>query len=119
VGWVPEGFLYFYTPEHITLLADPFDIVTGIDVKVFNFFLIGESITYNFSKRKDDLFGFWPSGVTSVTKIGISPIEGISLIYEHSCGHPVIPFFTNHNDKANLDFGYDRIYFELKGRIVY
>jgi hypothetical protein len=49
--------------------------------------------------------------------LGIQFIKGLSIIYEHSCSHPVTPYFQLQGGIPGLNSAYNRVYFELKGTL--
>lgn len=118
-GWIPMGSIQMYTPYSVDLLAG-FNSVFSIDSIIFNLIKIGgKNITdFSFFQGYSPL-NFWPTGMTYSMYIGIEPIKGISIIYEHGCSHPVAAYAPQHGGEAKLDIGYDRICFEIKGKIVF
>jgi len=108
-----QGNIYFYQPTMIELM-EPFDAVFKIDAKLFNFIKIGGSWTTLFSYcNGSDIINFFPTGMTYFIYGGIEPIKGISIIYEHSCSHPVAAYFPY--GTFTLDSSYSRLYIEIKG----
>jgi len=116
-GYISNGNIQFYQKYELEKYA-PFDIVFSLDAKLFNFIKIGGKAIINFSFfNGDSPINFDPTGLSSFFSAGIEPIKGISIIYEHSCNHPIISYLPFEKGKSILDGGYDRIYFEIKGKV--
>ena len=123
MGWILQGGINFYEPDPIYFKLSPnaFDIVFKIDAKLFDVIKIGGDCTTFFSLCNDKLSSspivFWPTGMTYLVYCGIEPFKGFSIVYEHSCSHPVAANFPGYNGDFILDSYYDRIYLEIKGKI--
>jgi hypothetical protein len=119
-GWIPYGNLSLFSTCS-ELVSEPFDIVFKIDAKIFNFVKIGGNTVSMFNRIEYGVspIDFMPTGISYLFYFGIEPIKGISINYEHSCSHPIIPYLSNTFGKAEITAGYDRIYFEIKGNIDY
>jgi len=118
-GWIPYGNISFYdnyNPRD-TFIFNNFDAVFKIDALLFDHIMAGGSIT-NFFKPNSiniDFINFCPPGITYFVYFGISICKGITIIYEHSCSHPVVANFLNENKLIKLDSAYSRIFIEFKG----
>jgi hypothetical protein len=78
-------------------------------------------MTVNFSNQEKvaSPVNFYPSGITFLFNAGFYLFPGISLMYEHSCSHPIIPYLPWNSGISILDGGFDRVYLEIKGKINY
>lgn len=123
LGWIPNGNVNFYQPNKSIDLCEPFDTIFKIDAKLFDFILIGGKCINMFSnKGEPDVscpINFLPTGMNYIFNFGIEPIKGISINYEHSCFHPVMPYLPLRPGNPILDGFYDRIYFEIKGKLIF
>jgi len=119
-GWIPNGNICFYQ-TNLFIPFEPFDAVFNIDMHLFRFIRFGGQIISNFSLTNNGLspINFTPSGMTYLFFAGFEPVKGLSIIYEHSCSHPVAPYLSLSNGIDALDAGYDRVYLELKTHIEF
>lgn len=119
MGWIPNGNLYYYIPNPKAIeLNNSFDATFQIDALIFNFIKTGGKCIILFSDTAD-FMNFCATGMTYFVYAGIEPIKGISIIYEHSCSHPVATYFGDFYGTMHLDSGYSRIYFEIKTSVSY
>jgi hypothetical protein len=123
LGWIPQGNINMYTIGNPinTYLFFPCNIVFKIDTSIYTFIKIGGSCTsyFSFTNKGDSPINFAPTGITYQIYLGVSPTKGISIIYEHSCTHPVLGFLSQYNQDHFISSGYDRIYFEIKGNLSF
>lgn len=119
-GYIPYGNISLFSTCS-ELVSEPFDIVFKIDAKLFDFIRIGGNSISMFNKSKYGVspINFMPTGMTYLFYFGIEPIKGISINYEHSCSHPIMPYLSNTFGKAEISAGFDRVYFEIKGKVKY
>lgn len=119
-GYIPYGNISLFSTCS-ELVSEPFDIVFKIDAELFNFIKIGGNVISMFNKIEYGVspINFMPTGTTYLFYFGIEPIKGISINYEHSCSHPIVPYLSNTFGKAEISAGYDRVYLELKSKIIY
>jgi hypothetical protein len=121
-GWIPNGAVHFYNPPD-TIFLNSFDTTFEINANAFDFVKMGGKCVSLFSTYKDnihfknDFINFWPTGMTYLVYLGIEPLKGFSIKYEHSCSHPVAIFLPDYPGNPLLDKSYDRIYFELRSKI--
>jgi hypothetical protein len=115
-GWIPKGAVYFYQPDNRIQLDPSFDATFEINTHVFKYFIIGgKCITlFSFSPTDQNPAAFMPTGMNYLFNFGIEPFENIKIMYEHSCFHPVMPYFPKNHGYPQLDGSFDRIYFEIK-----
>jgi|GEM_PF-4101597 len=120
IGWVPNGGIAFYQ-KNINIDAQPFNTTFDINAILFNFIRIGGKaiIDFSFSTTGKDILNFDPTGLTSLFFAGIEPVKGFSIVYEHSCSHPIVSYMYQEPGKTFLDGGYDRIYIEIKGKVTF
>jgi hypothetical protein len=121
-GWIPDGNVTFYTPSIYRIeLGQPFDITLSLDSRLFTFIRIGgKCITlFSFHPIEGDTLNFFPTGMNYIVFFGIEPIKGISIIYEHSCFHPVMPYFPQNKGYPSLDGSYGRLYLEINATLSF
>jgi hypothetical protein len=130
-GWIPNGNIDFYVPNpEFIELRNPFDATFIVDFTAFDLVKIGgrcSTIFYNAENVGNNThflnspINFWPTGVTYLFYFGIEPFKGVSVKYEHGCSHPEAPFIniTQFSGEGRLDVGYDRIYVEIKGKLLF
>lgn len=124
VGWIPNGNIEFLNPSELpakTLLTS-FDAVFEIDTTVYKLIKLGGQCITLFSLAGADstaLLNFRPTGMTYLFYVGIEPIKNIVFKYEHSCSHPVSWFLPISESAQYLFSEYDRISFEISGKIQF
>jgi hypothetical protein len=118
VGYIPYGNIDLYQ-QSFEALSAPFDFVCKIDAKAFSIVKFGGSLTslFSWSDKGKSIINFMPTGMTYQVYIGIEFIEGISINYEHSCSHPVVPYVSETYGNPAITAGYDRVYLEIKGHL--
>lgn len=122
-GWIPQGSMILYNSgkEGRKEMAEPFDATFIINAYLFKYFIIGGKVINLFNHHITDSIipSFSPSGINYVFNIGFNPVENISIIYEHSCFHPIVPYFGEHGLSSMTDGSYNRLYIEIKNKIEF
>lgn len=119
-GWIPYGNISLFSTCS-ELVSEPFDIIFKTDIRAFDFIKIGGNVTSMFNKIEKGVspVNFMPTGMKYLFYFGVEPIKGISIIYEHSCSHPIIPYLSNTFGIAEISAGFDRVYFEIKSNVSF
>jgi hypothetical protein len=119
-GWIPQGAINFYTPaSQMETVANSFDSQFKIDAILFKIMKIGGVCITYFNSSTTNIITFVPTGMTYKVYIGIEPIKGISIYYEHECSHPVVAYYPMYQGSFNFDKYFDRIYIEIKSKISF
>lgn len=116
-GYIGQGAVQFYQPKDTKGFA-PFDATFKIDALAFDIFKIGGRCNSMFTSTNYS-FDFFPTGIEYMFYAGFQPFKGLSINYEHSCFHPIVPYLDKTQGSTILDGGYDRVYIEIKGTFCF